>query len=82
MRHYLLDKTINALAVYAHERKQPVYELKSDRYDIPPDHKCWRCHWATWCGDRFFCPLAFTCVREKLKVEEVVVDGEKAIDRK
>ena len=82
MRHYLIDKTINKLAIYAQERMQPVYELKSDRCDIPADHKCWGCYWATWCGDRFFCPLAFTCVKEKTKTEEVVIDGTEAIDCK
>ena len=75
MRQYLIDRTLRQMAAYAHERMQPVYELRSDRVSIPEDHKCWGCHWGTWCGDRFFCLLAFTCVKEKMKTEEVVTDG-------
>lgn len=69
MRQYLIDRTLKQMAAYAQERMQPVYELNSDRCSIPADHKCWSCMWATWCGDRFFCPLVFTCIREKTEVQ-------------
>lgn len=82
MRQYLIDRTLRQMAAYAHERMQPVYELNSDRCEIPANHKCWRCEWATWCGDRFFCPLAFVCVKDKRKTKEVVIDGTEAIDSK
>lgn len=68
MRQYLLDRTINMMARYALGRVSAGDELKSDRMSIPENHKCWGCMWATWCGDRFFCPLAFTCIREKMEV--------------
>jgi len=47
---------------------------------ISPKHKCWRCMWAAWCGDRFFCPLAVTCIREKPKAAKEEEDGTKADD--
>lgn len=68
---YLIDHTLRMMATYAQGRMRPEDDtLKSDRRSIPADHKCWGCMWATWCGDRFFCPLAFTCIREKLEVAD------------
>ena len=55
-------------------------ELKSNQYNIDSAHKCWHCHWATWCGDRFFCPLAFTCIREKYQPVKEKNNGTKAVD--
>ena len=40
----------------------PADDLKSDRGEIPEDHKCWYCEWARWHGDRFFCPLT-DCIK-------------------
>lgn len=33
--------------------------------EISKDHKCWYCEWKRFEGDRFFCPLVGTCVKEK-----------------
>ena len=79
VRQYLIDRTLRMMAAYAQGRMRPEEDtLKSDRRSIPADHKCWGCMWATWCGDKFFCPLAFTCIREKLEV----VDGTEETDGK
>jgi len=32
-------------------------------------HKCWGCYWGTWCGDRFFCPIYETCIKEPTRRE-------------
>ena len=32
---------------------------------IPEDHKCWTCVWSRFEGDRFFCPIIGTCVKEE-----------------
>lgn len=42
----------------------PTEELKSDRHEIPVDHKCWKCEWSRFHGDRFFCPLV-GCIKSK-----------------
>ena len=44
-------------------------ELTSDYRETPAKHKCWRCFWATWCGDRFFCPIYETCIKEPVHRE-------------
>ena len=37
---------------------------------VDADHKCWGCQWATWCGDRFFCPLYGNCSKSNEKKGE------------
>ncbi len=44
-------------------------ELNSPDRAAPSGHKCWRCFWATWCGDRFFCPIYETCIKEHIRRE-------------
>lgn len=44
-------------------------DLRTPDRSAPPDHKCWKCFWATWCGDRFFCPLYETCIKSPPKRE-------------
>lgn len=38
--------------------------------EVPEDHKCWTCVWSRFEGDRFFCPLVGTCVKDEAKQEE------------
>ena len=38
--------------------------------EISEDHKCWTCVWSRFEGDRFFCPLVGTCVKDEAKQEE------------
>lgn len=45
--------------------------LRSDRKDIPKDHKCWDCVWGRWHGDRFFCPLV-GCIKGPMKQEAAI----------
>jgi hypothetical protein len=38
-------------------------ELSIKIQEIPMRHRCWKCEWSTFCGDRFFCPIYGCCVR-------------------
>lgn len=44
-------------------------DLKTPDRSVPENHKCWKCFWATWCGDRFFCPLYGSCIKSPTKRE-------------
>lgn len=44
-------------------------ELNSPDRTAPSGHKCWHCFWAAWCGDRFFCPIYETCIKEHVHRE-------------
>lgn len=46
-------------------------ELRTADRSAPAGHKCWRCFWANWCGDRFFCPIYETCIKEPIRLEVV-----------
>ena len=43
--------------------------LNTPDRSVPENHKCWHCYWATWCGDRFFCPIYETCIKESVRRE-------------
>lgn len=46
-------------------------ELRMPDRSAPAGHKCWHCFWANWCGDRFFCPIYETCIKEPIHREVV-----------
>lgn len=51
------------------QKLAPTDELKSDRREVPPEHKCWQCEWGRFHEDRFFCPLV-GCVKENRRTNE------------
>lgn len=38
-------------------------EQKLDVPEIPKEHKCWHCAWASFVGTGFYCPLV-GCVKQ------------------
>lgn len=57
-----------------HRREKKEMEAKHNEVhhvkSIPPDHKCWKCEWRRFEGDRFFCPFAEgTCAKEGTVLE-------------
>lgn len=61
-----IDNMCKRLAVVARRFMEGEIEAELDVPDrtAPADHKCWHCTWATWCGDRFFCPLYEVCIKK------------------
>lgn len=56
----------------AREREKKIANMYSDfeviplpdKREVPSNHKCWKCEWSTFLGDRFFCPFAEgTCAK-------------------
>ncbi len=61
-----IDNMCKRLAVMARRFMEgEAEELDVPDRTAPANHKCWRCFWATWCGDRFFCPLYEVCIKKR-----------------
>lgn len=63
------EKSMLEQVAKAVQKLAPTEELKSNRCEVPPDHKCWQCEWSRFHGDRFFCPLV-GCVKETRRTDE------------
>lgn len=44
-------------------------ELTVKSNGIPAGHRCWKCEWGSFCGDRFFCPIYGCCVRRGERID-------------
>ena len=67
-----IDNMCKRLAVVARRIMEgEAEELVVPDRTAPSGHKCWHCFWATWCGDRFFCPLYETCIKKPTNREVI-----------
>lgn len=69
-----LKHTLERIAIEV-QKLTGAYKLKSDRREIPREHKCWGCVWSRYHGDRFYCPLV-GCVKGPMK-QEAAIENER-----